>query len=44
MMIGGCALDSSIIHCMLRYHPWYLVLFGLAIIGVGTVVHMWRTP
>lgn len=43
-MIGGCALNGSFIHCMVRYHPWYLALFVLSIIGVAIIWRSWRNP
>jgi hypothetical protein len=43
-MIGGCAIDSNFLHCMIRYHPGYLALFVLSIIGLAIVWHAWKTP
>ncbi len=43
-MIGGCAVNGNFLSCMLYYHPGWLALFVLAVIGVGIVVKVWRGP
>jgi hypothetical protein len=43
-MIAGCEIDTNVIHCLLRYHPWYVALFVLSLVGVGIVMRVWKNP
>jgi hypothetical protein len=43
-MIEGCALNGNFFGCMAHYHPWYLALFALTIVGIAIIWRAWRNP